>query len=103
MTSDQIASIAGIVLSLAFSYAPGLSTWFDTQDGTRKRLITGVVIIAVGIGAFVANCVQIGGVVCDQKSVSSFLTATIAALVANQAMYLVSPKIGGGSDATGQG
>lgn len=39
MTSDELAAVAGVVLSLAFSYVPGLSGWFDGLRGEYKRLI----------------------------------------------------------------
>ena len=39
MTSEQLAIAAGILLSLAFNYIPGLNDWYQALEGTYKRLI----------------------------------------------------------------
>ena len=39
MDDTQLSLFAGALLSLAFSYVPGLNTWFDGQEPTTKRLI----------------------------------------------------------------
>ncbi len=39
MTVEQLGAIAGVILSLLFSYVPGLSDWFSALPATTKRLI----------------------------------------------------------------
>ena len=56
MTSESLASLAGILLSLVFSYVPGLNTRFDGLEPIYKRLVmlaallvaTGIIVIALG-------------------------------------------------------
>ena len=49
MSPETLASLAAILLSLAFSYVPGLSSHYDTLDGTRKRLVmlAGLVLVSL--------------------------------------------------------
>jgi len=77
MTAEMISASAGILLSLVFSYVPGLSDWFNALDGAHKRL---VMLAALVLPA------------CSQAGLLSLLEALIAALVANQATYMISPK-----------
>ena len=47
MTAEELASIAGIVLSLLFSYIPGLKDAYDGLDGDYKRLVMGLSLVVV--------------------------------------------------------
>lgn len=90
MTEAQVSSIAGLLLSLAFSYIPGVSDWFAKLDGTYKRLLMAGLLVVAAMGALVYKCV--GDAACYQANLNDYLSAFIAALVANQAAYLISPK-----------
>ena len=88
MSDDLLASIAAIVLSLAFSYIPGLSDWFDPLPATKKQAIMGVLLVLVASGVFGLSC---GGIVstvtCDKQGALGLLQVLITALVANQGVY----------------
>lgn len=91
MTSEGLAAIAATILSLAFSYLPGLAPKFDTLDVTTKRLIMGVLLLVVAGGAYAAGCgglVDIG-LVCGQVGAVELVKVVVAALTANQATYLL--------------
>lgn len=93
MTAEQLAALAGTVLSLALSYIPGLSTAYGNLDTTAKRLVMGVLLVAVSVGAFALACGNvIADVTCDRGSALGLVSALIAALVANQATFLISPR-----------
>lgn len=93
MTSESLAAVAGVVLSLAFSYVPGLNAWFDKLEPTHKRLVMLVLIVLVAAGAFGLSCARLYDfVACSQQGAITLLNAVIAAAVANQATYLLSPK-----------
>lgn len=38
MNADFLSMIAGVLLSLLFSYMPGASDWYGALDGVHKRL-----------------------------------------------------------------
>ncbi len=56
MTLELLASIAAILLSLAASYLPGFSAWFDALDTISKRLLMLVLLLAISVAAFLLAC-----------------------------------------------
>jgi len=93
MTADQLSAIAGIVLSLVFSYVPGISDWFEALEKKYKQALMGVLLIVVAGTIFGLSC---GGVVdvvvCDKAGALGLVVVLIEALVANQAIYLITKK-----------
>ena len=95
MTAELITSVAGSVLSLLFSYIPGLNDWFNKLEGTPKRLIMLAMLLLVSGGAFGLGCAGWFGVEvsCDQAGIEKMISAFILALMANQSTYAISPKL----------
>lgn len=95
---DVIAAIAGAVLSLVFSYVPGAKGWYEGLDGTYKRLVMlGLLALAVLVELGLA-CSGLGAdfglqVSCDRAGFVALARAFFAALMANQATYLISPAL----------
>ena len=51
VTPEFLAAVAGVVLSLAFSYVPGLRDWYEALAGEFKRLImAGVLLVGRSAG-----------------------------------------------------
>lgn len=93
MTAEQLSAIAGVILSLAFSYLPGLAPRFDKLEPTVKRLVMALLLLVVAAGAFELSCAGVvDAATCTQASAWSMVNVFVAALVANQATYLISPK-----------
>lgn len=93
MTADTIAAVAGVLLSLGMSYIPGLSTWYDALDTIRKRLVMAGLMLVVAVAVVALSCAQVyTWVTCDQAGVVGVVEAFLAALVANQAAYLLTHK-----------
>jgi hypothetical protein len=93
MTAEQLSALAGVILSLAFSYLPGLAPWFDKLEPTVKRLVMAALLLVVAAGAFGLSCAGVlDAAVCTRVGAWSVLNVFVAALVANQATYLISPK-----------
>jgi hypothetical protein len=104
MTPELLSSVSGIILSLLFSYLPGLSTWYETLTATYKRLVMLALLALTSLSAFGFSC--LGwlpyfnlNLACDQKGGVELLTAFVLALVANQSTYLITPKPGRGISA----
>ena len=92
MSAESLSAIAGLLLSLVFSYVPGLAPRFDALDGTTKRLVMLLLLAAVSAAAFLLSCNGVLPLVtCDKPGALGLLQTFIAALVANQGTYLVSP------------
>lgn len=93
MSSELLAGAAGVLMSLIASYVPGVREWFAALDASRKRLVMLGALAAVAIGATALSCAGVLSVVeCSQGGVIALATNFLAALVANQSTYLVSPK-----------
>jgi uncharacterized membrane protein len=92
MDQQTLAALTGVVISLLFSYVPGLSTWYDALDGTKKRLVMLGVLLIVAAGAFGASCAGIAQyAACDTSGAKQMLDAFIAAAVANQVTHKFTP------------
>jgi uncharacterized protein YacL len=91
-TPEMLALIAGVVLSLIFSYVPGLNTKFAALDPTYKRLIMlGILVLTAG-AIFGLSCASVlTGVTCDQPGLMQMVTILILAVIANQSAYSISP------------
>lgn len=99
MSVETLSAVAGIVLSLLFSYVPGLDVWFAALESKWKQAIMGVCILLVGSAAFALSCTTWGAawgieLTCDQPGAQVIISTVIAALVANQAVYKISPETG---------
>ena len=98
MSSDKLSALAGVVLSLAFSYVPGLKTWFGGLPSIGKRLVMLAALLLVSAGAFGLSCAGVldgalgtPAVLCEQRGALEIAWAFVAAMVANQAAYQLSP------------
>ena len=90
--------LAGVALSLAFAYIPGLEAWYAALSSIGKRLVMLGLLALTAIGYVMIGCAPFGsqfGVpaeVCSQAGVVAVVQAFIQALIANQATFLISPK-----------
>jgi hypothetical protein len=90
---NVVSVLAGILLSMAFSYIPGVQDWFGALDGTRKRLVMLGLCALAAIVIYVASCTGLANsVTCDKQGAMALLQLFAAAVVANQVAFLVAPK-----------
>lgn len=98
MDATIIAGAAGSLLSLVFSYFPGLNTWYAAQtDATKKLVMLGllVAVAAIALGLACANLLtDLFGitVTCDRAGIIGLLQALGTAIVMNQGTYLITPQ-----------
>jgi hypothetical protein len=97
MTGSTLAALAASLLSLLFSYVPGFKTWYAPKDPYLKRLIMLALVIAAAMGAFSFACAGLADDFCVKVSCDAFgawglVRAVIAAVAANQAVFLISPR-----------
>ncbi len=103
MNGDVLGAIAGSILSLAFSYIPGLRAWYDglvPANGSeqeieagkaKKRLVMAGLLLLVSGGAFALSCADIvGATTCDKPGAIGLVSAFLSALMANQATFSIS-------------
>jgi hypothetical protein len=96
MTPEILASIAAVILSLLFSYVPGLSTWYEPLPGDLKRLVMLALLLLTALASFALACAQISlenaTVACSTPGALGLLKTFIAAMIANQSAYALSPR-----------
>lgn len=94
MSEQTIASIAGIIISLAFSYVPGLKDKYGELSGQSKALVMlGALLLACGV-IFGAACLDFWQMVaCNAEGAKSLVPLFISAAIANQGTYLLTRKI----------
>jgi hypothetical protein len=99
MENNLLVMIAGVVLSLAFGYVPGLREWYAALDGVRKaQVMAGVLLVAAG-GVFAAACYSPWQfATCDETGFWQLVELFIAALIANQATYQIAVRPGSASE-----
>lgn len=90
MTTETLAAVAAVLLSLAFSYVPGLRDKFELLDSTHKRLVMLACLAVVALAALGLSCANLWDfVVCDRVGILQLIETFVAAAVANQAAYLL--------------
>lgn len=95
MSAAELSSIAGVILSLAMSYIPGLSDWYNKFDSTKKSGIMAVLLLVVTLSVFGLACGKVlasVAITCDKAGALSLIQAYIAALIASQATFVLSPR-----------
>ena len=93
MTPESLALLSGVILSLAFSYVPGLRQWYDGLTPDRKRLVMLAALFVAVAGTFALSCTGYGDqFACTTAGAYDAVSVFLLAMVANQATYLVTPK-----------
>ncbi|MFC2053013.1 hypothetical protein ACFLV7_01765, partial [Chloroflexota bacterium] len=52
MGAESLAVVAGVILSLLLSYAPGVKDWYDGLEGNNWRLVMLGLLVTVGAFGF---------------------------------------------------
>jgi hypothetical protein len=92
MTATTLTVIAGAVLSLLFSYIPGMNTWYAGLNETYKRLIMLGCLVLVTGGIFGLSCTGWWSfVTCDKVGALQVINALVLAAAANQGAFKLSP------------
>lgn len=104
VSPEVLAGIAGVIVSLAFSYIPGLNTAFAKLPAEIKRLIMAGLMLAAAAVIMLLGCYGIvsAGVSCDQQGVVQLVWIYITAVIANQSAYQITPQTSAVKSATAQ-
>lgn len=93
VTPESISFIAGVALSLVFSYVPGLKQKYDGIQPDNKRLIMLGSLLLTALGIYGLSCAEIYNLVaCTSQGAWSMIEIFIAAALGNQTAFLLVPK-----------
>ena len=96
MSTDELAGTAGILISVACSYVPGLADKYAALDGTQKRLVMLLALILAAALVYGLSCANVLAVItCSQRDLAGLVRTVVLAVIANQAAYLITPARGG--------
>jgi hypothetical protein len=93
MTAEFLAGLAGAILSILFSYIPGLNTWYAKLSKQYQRLIMlASLVYAAGViyGLSCANILNY--ITCDKAGLIGLGKVLVAAIVVNQSIYQITVK-----------
>jgi hypothetical protein len=98
ISAEDICMAAGVLLSLGFSYVPGINERFGLLSPTQKRLAMLALLALVTGCIFALSCLEApvlaGSIACNQAGAWGLLRALALAAIANQAAYALSPRAG---------
>lgn len=100
MEVELVMAVLGIVVSLLFSLIPGLNAWYGKQSGEIRRLIMLAALVISVLGIWGAGCAGLYGACLEWRDV---VRGFIAALVANQAVFMITPLPKAYKDAVTEG
>lgn len=94
--SDLLLAVTGVVISLLFSYFPGLKTWYENQSGKKALIMLGAILV-VSLAYFGLACtplaLKIGIMVaCTTDGALTVALAFVKIVIGNQATYLLTKK-----------
>lgn len=93
-TPELLAKIAGVVISLLFSYFPVLKDWYEKLTAEQKSLVMIGVLLGISVVVFLLSCFTSWiFVACTWAGAQKMLEVFLYALITNQATYLVTRTI----------
>jgi len=93
MDAELVTLIAGVLLSLAFSYIPGLNVKYAALTEEAKKLIMLGMLALVAFGMYGLACTgwleNLTGInlVCDKSGLVTVIQAFVLSAISNQATY----------------
>lgn len=103
MNAELLLILSGSVLSLLFSYLPGLEKWYGNLVPDVKRLIMLGMLVIVSAATYALACANLLAefmpevvVPCGKEGIIMMIKYFFGAMIANQATYKISPR-GNGS------
>lgn len=98
MTSEALSLVAGLILSLIFTYLPGIRESWAELEASKKQQYMAILLVVVAVGATVLSCFNvIVAITCTQNDIVTFFMRVVVnavlALSANQSVYQITkPK-----------
>jgi C4-dicarboxylate transporter len=93
MTAEQLAGIAGGVLSILASFFPIVKDWYDGLTDANKRLVMLGVVTAAGLGVYGLGCFGVIDMMIECGNVFGLVLLIFVAGVANQTVWKFTPVV----------
>lgn len=94
LTPNFFIYLAGISLSLGFSYIPKLESWFEAQEAKTKALVMLGALFAISVGIVGLSCSDLYPLIeCTQAGITAVVETFVGAAIANQTTYTFTKHI----------
>ncbi len=88
-------TLAGAILSVGFTFLPGLRTAFAGLSSAHKSLVNLILMLVLAVVMFLGTCsdyLPIAGVLCSQEGAKALALYVFLAIAGNQIAYTASPQ-----------
>jgi hypothetical protein len=93
MTSEILSGWAGVVLSLVFTYLPGVKVRFGGMGERGKIAATLASLLLVSVGVFLLSCGDVKVLVaCTKEGALQLFTLFFYAAAGSQFAFVLTPK-----------
>ena len=94
VSPEMLVLLAGVVLSLVFSYVPGLNAKYAALLPEIKRVIMLALLALITAVVYAGTCAGwfTSGVICDQPGLMKLIWMFVLAMISNQSTYTISPQ-----------
>jgi cytochrome c biogenesis factor len=94
VTEDWYVLVFGVLLSLACSYVPGMSTWYAKQTSEYKSLFMLIGIFVIMAVTYTLTCYGLitSNLTCSMNGALNALVVYILTLAVNAGVYTHSPQ-----------
>jgi len=92
-----IVAITGVLISLLFTFLPGLKTWYENQHGYKALIMVGLMLL-VSIVYFLLGCWPLIAarlsiiVACTANGAIDMGLAFVVAILSNQSTYVLTKR-----------
>lgn len=93
MTAQGLVAIASVLLSVLFTYVPGMNEWYAGMQKTHKQLLMGGLLVLTTGFIMLSSCMEWWTwVECDKQGVLDMLATLALAIAANQGTHQITPE-----------
>jgi hypothetical protein len=92
MTATQLSAIVGVLLSLVFTFVPGVKAWYGNLESGVKSGVMALALLVVTAAIFGLACLPSSPYqyfTCDIAGFWQAVALFVSALIANQATYMI--------------
>lgn len=94
MTNETLSIIAAMVMSLIYSFFPGVKAWYAALDDASKFSVNVLTIVVMSSAIFLMSCVGITvKITCDAFGVDLLLNMILRFATAYGSTYLLTRKL----------
>lgn len=96
VNAELFTMVIGAIISVLFSYAPKLDTWFAAHPENFKKLFQLGLMLATAVIVYFGSCswgLFHTDLVCGQAGIWRLATILVSGIVGNQSSFRIQPQL----------